>query len=466
MTSGFGGWWRLALAASSMLGAAGCGESFVSGSGGAAAGGGGSGGTATTSTGGATGGSSTGGGGAGGNSMTCPPGNTEACYTADPGTLGKGVCTAGTKECDQAGEWGPCVGEVVPALETCDGQDNDCDEELDEGCPCVDGETCYPFGGTPGQGACKTGIKVCSGGELVECQGAVGPTDEICNGEDDDCDTTPDDVPGLGNACSIAGAQGVCAVGELHCNIAEMLVDCATTNVATNETCNGLDDDCNGLTDDLLTQTCTLDVPSPGGSVSCKGHMVCDAGGQAVCSRRFFFEDDFSDGSAGWDFDAGWEISSATVSPQPDQGNPDPAEDHTASADNGVAGAIIGGNLDQPQLMSYLTSPSIDVKNWPTLYLSYWRWLNANTSDGVNYIHHVQVSKNNGVDWTNVFINNNAGVYDNEWMFIVHDLSPYVGTSIRVRFGFQKFLAIAPSVSSWNIDDLVVSSCPPPPPVP
>jgi hypothetical protein len=66
----------------------------------------------------------------------CKTGIKQPCYSGPKGTENIGLCKAGTQTCF-FGSWGPCVGEVVPKPELCDGQDGDCDGTADNGAACV-----------------------------------------------------------------------------------------------------------------------------------------------------------------------------------------------------------------------------------------------------------------------------------------------------------------------------------------
>ncbi|MBM4355571.1 MAG: hypothetical protein FJ109_17580, partial [Deltaproteobacteria bacterium] len=102
------------------------------------------------------------------------------------GTI-KGECEKGKQKCQADGEWGDCAGPdyVAPVDELCDLKDNDCDGQTDEENP-EGGQAC---GVTKGE--CKSGIKVCVDGKVL-CQNEIPPTDEVCDGKDNDCDGVAD----------------------------------------------------------------------------------------------------------------------------------------------------------------------------------------------------------------------------------------------------------------------------------
>ncbi|WP_236644682.1 SBBP repeat-containing protein [Sorangium cellulosum] len=68
-------------------------------------------------------------GGSEGTTPTCTPDASEACYAGPPATRNEGACREGTRTCGADGTWGVCEGEVVPAVERCDAEeDENCDE--------------------------------------------------------------------------------------------------------------------------------------------------------------------------------------------------------------------------------------------------------------------------------------------------------------------------------------------------
>ena len=76
----------------------------------------------------------------------CPcsePGKVIPCFEGDPATIGVGVCTEGEQAC-QGQWWTACLGMVESHKESCNGLDDDCDGQVDEGVlsPCG---TCDPL---------------------------------------------------------------------------------------------------------------------------------------------------------------------------------------------------------------------------------------------------------------------------------------------------------------------------------
>jgi len=65
-------------------------------------------------------------------SGACKPGETTSCYEGPASSEDVGACIGGVQACD-GGTFGPCEGQVVPASERCNAQDDDCDGETDEG---------------------------------------------------------------------------------------------------------------------------------------------------------------------------------------------------------------------------------------------------------------------------------------------------------------------------------------------
>jgi hypothetical protein len=156
-----------------------------------------------------------------------------------------GECVFGTLNC-RSGVL-VCEGGTGPTQEICNGLDDDCDGSSDEP---NSGETYLPdedvvCGSSTGD--CEFGLTRCVGGSL-DCEGDVGPVGEVCDGHDNDCNGTPDDgsMPGEGVSCGTD--EGVCTFGTTDCVAGSMVCVGGTTGTA--ETCNGLDDDCDGSVDE------------------------------------------------------------------------------------------------------------------------------------------------------------------------------------------------------------------------
>ncbi len=67
-----------------------------------------------------------------GGTAPCMTGDTEACaYSGPAGTMGQGVCVAGTRKCGPTGILGACTGEVLPTFENCvKPEDEDCSGQV------------------------------------------------------------------------------------------------------------------------------------------------------------------------------------------------------------------------------------------------------------------------------------------------------------------------------------------------
>lgn len=231
--------------------------------------------------------------------------------------------------------------------------------------------------------------------------------------------------------------------------------------VGEQQDCSELDGECATGVCEPSTGNCVVD-PAPDNS-SCDDGDECTAdefcssgecGGGTPLSGGVLFSDDFADNNAGWQLDTEWDIGPATSSSGHSQHNADPATDHSASADDGVAGVNIGGNAGTTAHgYYYLTSPAIDAEGTEELSLSFYRWLN---SDYDPYMNNV-VEVFNGTAWVEVWEQGGTATKDSAWTPIVYDITQYANASLKVRFGFK--VGTNPYVvSSWNLDDVEVTA--------
>lgn len=143
--------------------------------------------------------------------------------------------------------------ECVPEAEVCDGQDQDCDQRIDEQLQrgCYSGPE-----STLSVGLCVSGVEACVLGDWGVCAGEVNPSDERCSGVDEDCDgATDESFPTFEQPCDTA-LSGLCSVGRIAC--AAGRTTCQQVNFSSQDVCSGSDEDCDGQTDEG-TITCGTD---------------------------------------------------------------------------------------------------------------------------------------------------------------------------------------------------------------
>ncbi len=241
----------------------------------------------------------------------CPPGYD--CRTQDDvsgGTTSQCILTSGECECNQwfaddgastacaaGNDLGTCPGTrkctalglsscdaPVPAAETCNAIDDDCDGNTDEG---TAGATCY----NPNQWGTCAGVVTCQAGQ-PGCDGPLAAP-ETCDGNDNDCDGDTDegfpdtDKDGLADCLEpdkdgdgVVDAKDNCELdfnplqedfdldtvgdicdpdddNDLHADEKDCAPHDAASHPGADEECDGKDNDCDGIVDQGYPDTDT-----------------------------------------------------------------------------------------------------------------------------------------------------------------------------------------------------------------
>ena len=218
-------------------------------------------------------------------------GNPEAAPTSCG--LNQGICKPGKEVCVRQLTKATvlCVPEKGPQPELCNGVDDNCNGKSDEYFPTL-AQACDGSD----LDLCSTGTATCKAdGSDVECVNEqAADLVELCNGADDDCDGQTDE--GMSYFGKAVGAdcdgQGSCGAGTVVCSPELAVAVCSTdlygpASQAKPEICNSQDDDCDGLTDEgmLFAGVAVGGVcKGTGGCAGKTGKVECGPDGAPICS--------------------------------------------------------------------------------------------------------------------------------------------------------------------------------------
>jgi hypothetical protein len=402
----------------------------------------------------------------------------DGLYCTEGDTCQAGVCIAGGPKVCEGGGTDPClVNNCNEGLKTCSVA------SAPNGTGCTSLDTCISnaicqngvclgapldCSGTPSPDECHA--MACDPLSGNSCQPVIANDGAPCSSFGDPCMdgktcSAGDCVGGSPKVCPSNGCNnGACEAGTGNC----LLVPIPPGGVCTEAT-----DACNtGICNN--SGQCIGQPANDGASCtdgnSCTVNDICGAGscaGTPDPMYTVYFNETFASNNQGWTLGPEWAIGSAQASTCAgafSSAGDDPGTDHTSSADNGVAGVLLGQCYSATLHADYcITSPVIDASAPGGVALTYWRHLHT---DYPNYISsHVDVSSNAGASWTTVFSVPQFGPFVNDlaWTQLSHDVTAQKSATMQVRFCYSA----GPNSGivtggGWNVDDVVLASsaCP------
>lgn len=161
------------------------------------------------------------------------------------------------------------------------------------------------------------------------------------------------------------------------------------------------------------------------------------------------FADSFESGGAGWTASGLWHLTNNTSCISPSAASPVRAFYYGAESTCSYA----SGRTNK----GTLTSPSITgVGGAATLSFSYWREVELNTRRSYDTAT-VQVSYNNGRNWTTVWSASSRTASERAWLPVSVNLKPS-STTVTVRFVFDTVNSSNNGYKGWLIDDVKLTN--------
>ncbi len=235
------------------------------------------------------------------------------CYVNADHSAPQGTCQNGVRSCAN-GVFGDCTGLILPAPEVCDGKDNDCNGQVDDGATCAAGLSCVNGACVPANcgtevpcpegytcsssqcvlGGCGTGApcalgSVCQYGTCVdpctdvECGVGATCASGACAGGSCYFSGCPAGQLCQNGACAPDPCLGVVCPSGTFCREGDCVQACTFVTCAAGQTC-GPDGFCVG--DPCAGKTCPAEqkcvsgacAADPCSGVGCGQGQVCQAG--------------------------------------------------------------------------------------------------------------------------------------------------------------------------------------------